>query len=446
VKPLLFVKIALIALVLVAWQGDEPAGATTAPNPSIAAWSAPEFLGDAEVMDLDYEADGTIHLLARENATSGALFYFQRTPDGTWSSIETVVPDVGNVDPPYAEIAVTPDGVAHVAYLYREFQVVEELRYRRRLGTNSWSTAETLSAGGVFARNPNVEADSLGNVHVLWSRSDSASVNYRRRAADGNWTAAEAVDQAPEAAGGPLEMLVEPQTDRLHIFYGDYRTDASQRALMHRIRSAGGTWLPVSPVMQDFGGGINAPTSLHAGLGMSVLHATWMVDMGGNGDLYVNTFAGGAWQTPTKLNDTVASWSPAGFSVGTSGRAAVWGSDDFSDYRMWSKNGAAGSWEEIAGADFFQGRTSIIVDPFNQVHALMTDGSAMKQWLYDYTGTWTLLDTVTEPDQGDLVLSGFGTRFDLFWQNQFSDLYYLENEFVGPDLPIKTYVPIISTP
>lgn len=198
--------------------------------------------GAANIPDIYYTSrllTETVWLAAKRIYASPALF-------GSW----------------WPALAISPDGGTLHAVWENKGLAIRSIAYMKGTvsGANvNWSSATTLSTGITRAINPDVAADSQGNVHVVWGEIgaggyDEQYVRYTRYdAASDSWTTpAVLVDLNPVQTNPEIPLFVAPSLalwekgNRVTVcvaWYGFWAGDPGAEEVLVRCSQDGGvTW------------------------------------------------------------------------------------------------------------------------------------------------------------------------------------------------------------
>lgn len=128
--------------------------------------SPPEQSARNASLAVDHQ--GRLHAFWEDAASGiGDIVHRQREADGTWGDPEYVSPAAGSSR--HAVAAVDAFDRVHVVWVDGRGGTQQLLYSSRAAGDTEWSPAVSLSPGGVVPGEPNIAADGLGSVHVVWS-------------------------------------------------------------------------------------------------------------------------------------------------------------------------------------------------------------------------------------------------------------------------------------
>ena len=216
-------------------------------------FEAPQVF-DLEAGDMDYflDAEGGLHVVWDNwsDEEGNGLRYRYRSPDGSWSPMETAYLSLEFVG--RSSIVVDPDGVVHI--LFVEYSLEYHLRYISRNAHGEWSEVDPM--GDLPAWFTSMVVDAAGNLHAAWS--DDLSVGYAQLPRGGHWS-------EPQFLGEPYIQAFDLFLDdegSANIFwssYGIYTARCEPGAACsepEQITSAPG-FIYIFKVAQDEAGGVH---------------------------------------------------------------------------------------------------------------------------------------------------------------------------------------------
>ncbi len=194
------------------------------------SWSEPTRLEAGTQPDLAVGPDGTVDLVWLDENESGAGFkasfvrYRRWSPAlNTWLDAANVA--VGGLSTLQSPVlAVGPGGVTHVVWVDL-VGGTPRIRYRRRLAS-AWGSPENVASGV----DPDISADSSGNLHVVWTGlsllSKSHDIYYRWKAPHGNWSLTFVLSDN-ETADSLEPATAVDQNGVLHVVWQEHAGDTS---------------------------------------------------------------------------------------------------------------------------------------------------------------------------------------------------------------------------
>lgn len=277
------------------------------------AWSAPVALStanDAYYPAIGVAPQGAVHVIWRENNN---IKYTMRPPTGAW----------------LAPIAISSSGTVNImpdlyADAMGDIHVVwsdgspgnNEIFYRvRHGGSNVWSDIERVSntAGSSWA--PTVAADGLGGVHIAWyDYTPGVTEIYYATKPPGVATWSAATNVSMTAGGSQWPTLAVDAGNTVHLVWQDTLTLGGQtqaHILYYISKAAGGAWSSSAEITRGQANGQNAqPPTLAVGSDGS-LHVAWatMTDYRLNHAFKPDAQAG--WSTPQLVASLASPPNPA---------------------------------------------------------------------------------------------------------------------------------------
>lgn len=253
----------------------EPRFPTPTPSaPPLSAINISNTAGRSELAQVAVDAAGVVHVVWRDNTArqgqSDTMLYRQLTPDGTWSDVEDLSPDLEYVTTPHLlvnhqnDVCLLINGVAGL--------------FARCLENNSWSPLEQLIAGGTrnvlapaldadrqpvwvaglnnaqFAgtqlsddaaavANARLAIDAQGRYHLVWDRQgDPWSIEYRFSPDGGTTWQPQQRLSAADAQLPSQAILFADDEGAVHLVWSE-----SGSLLYHRWTAADG-WSAAMPV------------------------------------------------------------------------------------------------------------------------------------------------------------------------------------------------------
>lgn len=312
-------------------------GDTSSPLASDAAMNNPRFAVRGRVVSAP---DARLHIVT---SAEGRLQYLHAPWDDV-VRMALLLPPASLGEGDAASIASSPDGTLHVAFAAparrsgpsaRPCAACQDVRYRRSTdGGLTWSRAENLSLLDGINRSPQIGADELGQIHLLWEhqgsgQSGEAAFPIYRRSPDGgqSW-------EAPVPLGLPDDLLAQVTLGigRAGQLLAIYASATSGSVLFQSSNDGGRTWSPPGLVPEVTSPALTATSerrfSLAAdGAGRMHLLAIGVVSTAGDNEqrLWRLTWDGQTWSAPEALTGPGAAPQSPRLAVERGNRLhAVW--------------------------------------------------------------------------------------------------------------------------
>lgn len=303
------------------WSTTEPillrerrsSGDTFSPLASDAAINNPRF---AIRGNLTGAPDARLHIVAN---IESRLQYLQAPWDDV-VRMALLLPPVNLGEGGAASIASSPDGTLHVVFAAparrsapasRPCPACQDVRYRRSTdGGLTWTRAENLSLLDGINRTPQIGADELGQIHLLWEhqgsgQSGEAAFPIYRRSPDGgqSW-------EAPVPLGLPDDQLAQATlgVGRGGQLLALYASAASGSLFFQRSNDSGRTWSPPGLVPEVISPGLATASERRFSLaadGAGRMHLLMVGVATTTGDreqrLWRLTWDGQTWSAPEAL-------------------------------------------------------------------------------------------------------------------------------------------------
>lgn len=303
------------------WSTVEPimlrerrsSGDTSSPLASNNALNNPLFAVRGRLVSAP---DARLHIVT---GADGKLQYLYAPWDDVVRTA-LLLPPAGLGEGGAAAIASSPDGTLHIAFAAparrsgpsaRPCAACQDVRYRRSTdGGLTWTRAENLSLLDGANLTPQIGADDLGQIHLLWEHQGAgppggATFPVYRRSPDGgqSW-------QAPVPLGLPDDLLsqVTLGIGRAGQVLAIYASATSASVLFQSSNDGGRTWSPPGLVPEVTSPALTATSerrfSLAAdGAGRMHLLAIGVVSTTGDNEqrLWHLTWDGLTWSAPEAL-------------------------------------------------------------------------------------------------------------------------------------------------
>jgi uncharacterized repeat protein (TIGR01451 family) len=317
-------------------------------------------------LDMIPDGAGGVHMLWR-HGTRGSpepVYYAWRTGDGTW-----IVPP-GHVPQPdegfWMNLAVGPDGVAHIAGLQTNYII-----YSERPPGGSWSDPLILNEGmprpGLDGE-PQIAVAADNSVPVVWNNHYSWDPWFQRifgvsRDASGTWTEPRDISGQPRAGTAQPSLAVD-QTGGVHVVW----VDGGNRTL-YACRAATGPWSRSRVIREGYAGdwdfAVEADGRVHVVWYDGAFYRVW----------YAQGSCQGAWSTPEAMTVGALGYPPS-LAVDRTGTVHMLWTEWLPLKLQYARRLEAGSWsvpQTLTGVPSYN-NPRLALDDSGTVHAVWTGG------------------------------------------------------------------------
>jgi len=223
---------------------------------------------------------------------------FARTALADWSAVRRITWTSGGSY--YPALAIDASGYLHVAW-HDDTPGNYQLYYKRSTdGGTSWSANQRLTWTSNDSFTPDIAADSLGGVHVVWNDYSSGNAEvYYKRSTDGgaSWLPSQRLTWTSTADEFPA--IAVDGVDRIHVIWDDYAPGYSD-IYYRRSLTGGSSWAAAQRLTWtsswSSGPAIACTPSGH-------LHVVWYDYTPGNDEIYyiAGSNGGTTWSSPRRL-------------------------------------------------------------------------------------------------------------------------------------------------
>jgi hypothetical protein len=240
-------------------------------------WSLPKNVSQTSQIsgspDLAVASDGSIHIVAPEQTTSGKQLYYANSDDGAVWPVYVPVPNAYGEGP---SIDVADEDTIHIAYRDDD----QDDTYTLRRTNSTWNLPENVSrTPDAFSTAPDLAVDETGTPEVAWQESVSDTNQIRYSRGEG-WIP---VVTLSSGSGAYLPSLALDTFGRRHVAWDD---EGFPFAIRHTWTRDPGIWPAPEPV---YAGSLSLEdVTLYAGRD-GVLHAAWTEIESGNGEILYAT-------------------------------------------------------------------------------------------------------------------------------------------------------------
>jgi hypothetical protein len=223
---------------------------------------------------------------------------FARTAQADWSSVRRITWTSESSN--YPAIAIDASGYLHVVW-HDATPGSYQIYYKRSTdGGTSWSANQRLTWTSYDSFAPDIAADSLGGVHVIWHDYSPGNAEvYYKRSTDGgaSWLPNQRLTWTSTAS--ELPAIAVDGVDRIHVIWGDCMP-GNLDLYYKRSLTGGANWTPTQRLTWNSG------NSSYPGIACSPaghLHVVWSDYTPGNCEIYYIAASNGGttWSSPRRL-------------------------------------------------------------------------------------------------------------------------------------------------
>lgn len=221
-------------------------------------WASPTRVDAGSQPSLAVGPDGSVHLVwldesRVQNGYAASFIRYRRWREaqGLWLDAANVA--IGGVDTLRSPaVAGGPDGAAHVVWVDLVTDI-PRLRYRRRMASGWGPAPRNLVAGRWIDLRPQLQADSMGGVHVIWADEsllgDRYDIYYMWGVASDDWSVPTVLSyQQPGDSLAPSATV--DSGDRLHVVWSG--SDEETTTLWRR-RGRETSWAAADSILASAG-------------------------------------------------------------------------------------------------------------------------------------------------------------------------------------------------
>ena len=341
------------------------------------SWEAPVELSSGALQaypQIAVDSQGeTIAVWDRFTSTSVSVQEATRTPGGAWQSPVTLATEASS-----PQIAFDPQGDATVIWA-ASVGGHELIQTTTRPVDGGWESPSPVSvASETDVGHPQISIDSQGDAVAAWGQVFSNVVSASTRAAGGFWQTPVKLSITGEFASYP-QLAIDPQGDATAIWSsspgGSFEAQVS-------TRPAGGTWQ--API--ELGDSVES-TQIAAGPQGEAM-AVWVHSSSGGSEKTVLSSVrppGGSWQSPIAISTGESAVAPRAAIDQQGDATAVWDYTNGTEYiTQAASRPAGGAWQppvNLSAAGTGTGEPQIAFD---------SQGNAAAVWRHTAEGADTI--------------------------------------------------------
>jgi len=179
--------------------------------------------GDSYVKALIVAASGELYLVWEDETPGNFEIYLKKSTDGgaAWTAAQRLTWTEGDSELP--ALAVDPSGDLHLVWEENRTTSYEIYYKRSTDGGVTWTKSNMITWTGGWSYSPAVAADSLGNIHVVWSDDTPGHTDmYYRMSADGGatWSASQRLSWTSGNSFRPAVAI--DASDNLLLVWDDF--------------------------------------------------------------------------------------------------------------------------------------------------------------------------------------------------------------------------------
>jgi hypothetical protein len=195
----------------------KPYGATS--------WTAPSFIGGTGTVGsckVAMTPDGTIHVVYH---SSKRIWYTQKPAGGAFSSAIQIPGQLHDAFEP----DIAADSVNTVHVVWHESYGAEgrgwDVMYATRTSAGTWSSPVAASTGSTDDVFPSIAVDADRTAHIAWQNYNDKKLHYRNNSVAGGWSTERTIDNQSNNSNAP-DVAIGPD-GTVHIAWMENRTDVS---------------------------------------------------------------------------------------------------------------------------------------------------------------------------------------------------------------------------
>jgi hypothetical protein len=195
-------------------------------------------------VDIAVDISDNIHITWQDDSPGNAEIYYKKsTNNGTsWSSTKRLTNNSGDSRNP--EISADSSGNIHLVWF--DFSTGDtEIFYKKSTNWgNNWQATKRLTWNSGSSTNPALGLDSNGHIHVVWEDSTPGNSElYYKKSTNGgaNWSKAKRLTWNSGISDTNAGCLGIDSNDYIHIVWSD-NTPGNYEIYYKRSESGGNTW------------------------------------------------------------------------------------------------------------------------------------------------------------------------------------------------------------
>ncbi|MFX0098492.1 MAG: PKD domain-containing protein [Candidatus Hodarchaeota archaeon] len=256
-------------------------------NASTSGWTITEVVSTESTQSSQFpsiavDSDGNAHVAWQESIGGRNIYYKHwNATTGNWTWTEAVSTETSQAW--YPSIAVDGSGNVHVVWHddtnFVEFDNIEDIMYKNRNATGSWTYTELVSNGSTgYAMYPSIAVDDSQKVHVVWydsSGPDPVILYKYRNITSGIWSVNETVSNESGFSFNP--SIAVDGSGNVHVAWGDssnYSSSGDDYDILYkRWNETAGSWTTTEVVSTESTSNSDLPSIAADGSGN--VHVTW---------------------------------------------------------------------------------------------------------------------------------------------------------------------------
>jgi hypothetical protein len=328
-----------------------------------------------------------IYVVYDDDTTGSSEIYLKKSADSatTWAPGKRLTWTSG--DSYLAAMAVNAYGYLYIAWCDGTTGNDEIYFKKSTDGGASWSNGRRLTWTAGASHRPQIAADSLGHLHVVWSEETAGGWEmYYKKSTNGgdSWLASKRITWTNGASA--YGKIAADSSNRLHVIWKE-ETAENAEIFYKKSTDNGETWATNKRLTWNSGDSYSPAMAMNSS---GVIHIVWGDNTPGNFEIYFKKSADGGdtWTTNKRVSQTSGVSSDAAVSVDSSGIIHVVWDDatpgNWEIYHSQSTNGGA-SWSTGRRLTWNAGQSAfaaISVDSLDNLHIVWSDNSPGNMEVY----------------------------------------------------------------
>jgi BNR repeat-like domain len=321
-----------------------------------------------------------IYVIYYDNTTGNSKIYLKKSTNGgtSWAPSKRLTWMSG--DAYMAAMAINGYGYIYLVW-YDGTPGNDEIYFNRSTdGGASWSTCQRLTWTSSASHRPQIVADSLGHLHVVWNEETAGGweIYYKKSTNGGDsWLPNKRLTWTGGASSHP-RIAVE-SSGHLHVVWHE-ETAGNAEIYYKKSTDNGDTWTANKRLTWNAGDSWSPAMAM---LSSGDIHIAWDDDTPGNREIYYKKSADGGdtWTSSKRVTRTTNTSSDAAIAVDSSGNLhVVWDDHTPGNWEVYHSQSTDGgvTWSAGQRLTWNSGQSSfsaIAVDTLGNLHVAWSDNT-----------------------------------------------------------------------